>query len=87
MRSLKRPIVPYHQALEMWKRKYFLDALDEAGGHQGLAADLLGIHRNTMNRLLQEAGLTRQIIRQYRIAGNKPITTQRENHANRESHA
>lgn len=70
--------LPYAEALALWKREYFLEALDEAGGHQGLAADLLGVHRNTMNRLLTAAGITRAVIRQYRMAAEKPIIKRKE---------
>lgn len=78
--------IPYPVALQHWKRKYFLDALDEAGGHQGIAAELLGVHRNTLSRLLSEVGLTRQSIRSHLLAANHPVISRRP-YADQEPHA
>lgn len=74
---MKEPRVPYLVALERWKREYFLAALDEANGHQGIAAEILGVHLNTLNRLLRASGLTRQAIRRHRLDKGLPVVGKR----------
>jgi len=46
-----------HTALAPIERAVIRRALDEAGGKQGEAAELLGIHRNTLRAKLRELGL------------------------------
>jgi DNA-binding NtrC family response regulator len=45
--------------LESLKSRAIQKALEETGGHQGLAAEKLGISRRTLSRKVRELGLTR----------------------------
>lgn len=65
-------MVTYAEALLEFKRKFFLDALEQANGNQCAAAANIGVHRNTMQRLLREAGLTRASIRLALAAAQQP---------------
>jgi Fis family transcriptional regulator len=64
-------VTAYEDALRSFKRGYFIKALRLTRGNQCKAAELIGVHRNTMNRLLRECGLTNQDIRAA-IASLKP---------------
>jgi DNA-binding NtrC family response regulator len=56
-------MMPYFEAVRGFKRDLLADALRAARGNQCKAAEMLGIHRNTMNRLISELGLRPGIIR------------------------
>ena len=45
------------EAVREYKRRHITQALARTGGHQGKAAELLGIQRTHLNRLLRELGL------------------------------
>ena len=47
----------YHDAVREAKRKIVLSAIDRASGAYGEAAKLLGIHVNTLHRLIRELEL------------------------------
>lgn len=64
-RSLKRELqnlvvhmhnsgISYAEALRQFKRRYLLEILAQHKGNQCKAAEELGIHRNTLSRLLSE---------------------------------
>ena len=46
----------YAQALREFQLGYFLHAVDEARGSFNKAAELAGVHRNTVTRFLKPAG-------------------------------
>jgi DNA-binding NtrC family response regulator len=48
----------YREQFLEWEKRMLLDALHSSGGHQGKAAVLLGIHRNSLSRKLIECGVT-----------------------------
>ena len=48
----------FFAAMRRAQRRILLDAIREAGGNLGTAALRLGIHRNTLTRLLEGVGLT-----------------------------
>jgi len=46
--------VCYADAVRQFKNRYILAVLAHHKGHQGKAADELGVHRNTLSRTLAE---------------------------------
>jgi len=42
------------EALEEFEKKFIKQALEQSGGNQSRAASILGIHRNTLSRKLDE---------------------------------
>ena len=49
--------------MEQWEKMLVLAALDNAGGNQCQAARMLGVHRNTINRKMIEAGISVENVR------------------------
>ena len=47
----------YHQAVEEYKRELLEKAMAQSGGNQSRAAELLGMQRTYLSRLLTEMGL------------------------------
>ena len=47
------------EAIAEFKKRFVKRALDRANGNQSRAAKLLGIHRNTLGRLVEEYKLDR----------------------------
>jgi hypothetical protein len=45
------------------RRAFLIDALVAAKGNQCVAADALGVHRNTLYRMMQEDGITPRMVR------------------------
>jgi DNA-binding NtrC family response regulator len=52
--------VRYDDALREFEKKFIAQALAKADGNLGRAADLLGMHRNTLSRKVTEYRLRRQ---------------------------
>jgi DNA-binding NtrC family response regulator len=48
----------YKEMFLQWEKGILMKALRDAGGNQGVAAQALGIHRNTLSRKLIECGVT-----------------------------
>jgi len=42
------------EALEEFEKRFIKQALEQSGGNQSRAATILGIHRNTLSRKLDE---------------------------------
>lgn len=65
----------YQDALQRFRIRFFFDAVSEHGGDAGAAARALGVHRNTISRVLKGGGYpvrrVRKIIRQ-RQAASEP---------------
>jgi Fis family transcriptional regulator len=70
----------YSEALRKFRHEYMRQALEEAQGNQCLAADLIGVHRNTMSRLLRDAGITRYELRAYKEV-HRNIQARKDVHA------
>ena len=51
--------VTYEDAHREFEKKFILHVLQKADGNLGKAADLLGMHRNTLSRKLTEYRLRR----------------------------
>jgi DNA-binding NtrC family response regulator len=55
--------VSYTEALRLFKRRYILEVLAQHKGNQCKAADELGVHRNTLSRILADLDLDTAQIR------------------------
>jgi DNA-binding NtrC family response regulator len=55
----------YITSVNAFKKRLILGAIREERGNFCKAAMRLGIHRNTVNRILREVGLTSEQVRQY----------------------
>lgn len=53
--------ISYEEGVREYKRSFILIMLEECGWNQCKAARLLGMHRNTLNRTVQELGLKRSV--------------------------
>ena len=51
--------IRYDEAQREFEKKFIMQVLLKAGGNLGKAADLLGIHRNTLTRKMSEYRLRR----------------------------
>ena len=51
--------IRYDEAQREFEKKFILQVLAKADGNLGRAADLLGIHRNTLTRKISEYRLRR----------------------------
>jgi len=51
--------LPYREALEGFKKKLIQSTLDRAGGNQTRAAEMLGVQRTYLNRLIKELEIER----------------------------
>jgi DNA-binding NtrC family response regulator len=51
--------VRYEDAQREFEKRFIAHALDDADGNLGKAADLLGMHRNTLSRKITEYRLRR----------------------------
>ncbi|HKS96131.1 MAG TPA: helix-turn-helix domain-containing protein [Terriglobia bacterium] len=49
--------VLYSEARAEFERTFFRGVLERSGGNQSKAAQMLGIHRNTLGRRIEELGL------------------------------
>ena len=49
--------IRYDEAQREFEKKFIMHVLAKADGNLGKAADLLGIHRNTLARKIKEYGL------------------------------
>jgi predicted DNA-binding protein (UPF0251 family) len=65
----------YEEAVQRFRTEYVLDAVVEMNGSYGKAAQMIGVHRNLVSRILNEAGydvlIVRALVRK-RIAMAKP---------------
>jgi DNA-binding NtrC family response regulator len=48
---------PYHEVLQQVEKALIRRALQEAGGNQSVAAERLGLHRNTLRKRLRDLGI------------------------------
>jgi DNA-binding NtrC family response regulator len=55
--GLEEGTLPYKEAIQAFKRSYIAKALARADGNQTKAAELLGMQRTFLNRLVREMGL------------------------------
>lgn len=53
----------YEQQMMVAQRRIVITALRAAGGNCTEAAEALGIHRNTLQRILRQHGLTVRVVR------------------------
>ena len=53
-----------HEAQQEFRRDYVVKALLEEGGNQCRAAEILGVHRNMIGRILSENGITMMHVRE-----------------------
>ena len=75
----------FEQALVQFRRRYFLEAIKLCGGNVCAAADVLGVHRNTIWREMTAAGIDAAGIlklcriekRVHRVLGRKPPLPER----------
>jgi DNA-binding NtrC family response regulator len=51
--------IRYDEAQREFEKKFIMQVLQKADGNLGKAADLLGIHRNTLSRKMTEYRLRR----------------------------
>jgi two-component system nitrogen regulation response regulator GlnG len=49
--------IPFDQARDEFEKKFIQTALSKTKGNQTRAAQVLGIHRNTLNRKIQQLKL------------------------------
>jgi DNA-binding NtrC family response regulator len=54
----------YHADFLAWQRKCLLAALIETAGNQVRAASKLGIHRNSIGRMMCECGITKGVVKE-----------------------
>jgi transcriptional regulator of acetoin/glycerol metabolism len=47
----------YHEAVNEMKKKFLLQAIEQANGNYTVAAKLLGIHSTNLHRLIRTLGL------------------------------
>jgi hypothetical protein len=71
----------YETAFRKFRVAFFIQAIAEHECDAALAAEAIGIHRNTMSRILNEAGYPlsriRRIVRQRIAAGeSKPVQSE-----------
>lgn len=67
----------YLEAVKGFKRRMLLDAIKAEDGYLSKAALRVGVHRNTMTRLMREVGLTSQQVREY-LSAQKAAATKTE---------
>jgi Fis family transcriptional regulator len=53
--------IRYDEAQREFEKKFITQVLQKADGNLGRAADLLGIHRNTLTRKMSEYRLRRSV--------------------------
>ena len=53
--------IRYDEAQREFEKKFIMRVLQKADGNLGKAADLLGIHRNTLTRKMAEYRLRRSV--------------------------
>ena len=51
----------YHDALNEWKKRLILTAVEQADGNITRAAETLGLHPNYLHRLISNLGLRKRI--------------------------
>ncbi|MDG2306599.1 MAG: sigma 54-interacting transcriptional regulator [Candidatus Binatia bacterium] len=49
--------IPLAEQVRMFKRRVIRGALDKAGGNQRVAAEMLGMHRQSLTRMIRDLGL------------------------------
>lgn len=74
----------YADWLRSQQRRYLLAALNEAHGNQCRAAELAGIHRNRLNRMIKQSNIGRHIIRE--IRARQPVAITRKTTIPYETH-
>lgn len=57
----------YDQAFSDWRRQWLLRLIREAKGNRQLAADMAGVHRNTLYRMLAEESITTKLVNNIRL--------------------
>jgi Nif-specific regulatory protein len=57
----RAPVAKYHDALNEWKKRLILSAVEQAGGNVTRAAESLGLHPNYLHRLISNLGLRERI--------------------------
>ncbi len=78
--------VSYSDALRQFKRRYLLEVLAHHKGNQCKAAEELGMHRNTLSRLLNELEMDSTQIRNGIRAGmRRPPVSERNTTGNIQS--
>ena len=50
----------WSEALSQFEKLFILRALEECDGHLSQAAEIMGIHRNTLSKKVQEYGIKRR---------------------------
>jgi transcriptional regulator with GAF, ATPase, and Fis domain len=53
----RAPVAKYHDALNEWKKRLILNAVEQAQGNVTRAAEALGLHPNYLHRLISNLGL------------------------------
>jgi len=57
----------YHAWLHNSRRQFIINVLIVANGNQCTAAKMMGIHRNTLKRMMAEDGIDKSIVRKIRF--------------------
>lgn len=56
----------YHRWIRKHRRRFLIESLRDAAGNASVAAGNLGIHRNTLSRLMKEDGITPAVLKAVR---------------------
>lgn len=66
----------YRQELRRWLLVLTLQAVKKARGNQTVAAMALGVHRNTVQRAVREAGYTMESLKLLAAPRRKPVASE-----------
>ena len=76
--KLIRSGTSYDDILREVKRSYLEWLIESCRGNQCRAARVIGVHRNTMNRLVHELGIDTRSLRYLPTTHSTPTTTERK---------
>ncbi len=74
VQQMYRSNILYSEAVREFKRRFIATVLEENKGNQCRAARLLGMHRNTLSRTVNELKID---VRQFREGGRRPPRSSR----------
>ena len=70
--------IRFEDAVRQFKRQYLIEVLTAHRGNQCKAADELGMHRNTLSRIMTELGLE---VAEVRAGLKRPVRSERLVHS------
>jgi len=70
--------IRFEDAVRQFKRQYLIEVLTAHRGNQCKAADELGMHRNTLSRIMAELGLE---VAEVRAGLKRPVRSERLVHS------